>query len=75
MAERFPVEEDVVGSKPIRHPCRGGRLSAFFVLCYLHHRWDVVGSPPVGMLREDPSGTQEEPPHVEALLFCSCSWI
>ena len=20
MAERFPVEEDVVGSKPIRHP-------------------------------------------------------
>ena len=31
MAERFPVEEDVVGSKPIRHPFRRSRSKKVWV--------------------------------------------
>ena len=31
MAERFPVEEDVVGSKPIRHPEESPNLEALFI--------------------------------------------
>jgi hypothetical protein len=54
MAERFPVEEDVVGSKPIRHPDEPPISGGSFVAVVAPAGRIFWVRPPFGILRVHP---------------------
>lgn len=51
MAERFTVDEDVVGSSPISHPHRGLLIDGGLFLLRIHRHYNAVRRDRAGYMR------------------------